>query len=242
MLNLLLILFYMDITAEIDKYINQQNREVWNLIKEEYSFRLLLDTFEYSWQSNVENGVATIIANSTEINYSAFTHEILHIYIDYLGMTQKREIVYGVIERESFDVLLENDLISCIYNFCSHKKMFPYFKEMGFSEYNFVEERINFTYEDLNLIRYNFSKKETRLIGVNQIIGHSLSLLNNVVEEDKLKCTLFLEELQSINQDLFIIIEKFDDNWNYTNDLNFTRVFMEFVADLDEWLIKEFVK
>lgn len=229
----------MNITSDIEKYINSQNSNIWDRLKDEYTFILLYDPFEHSWQSNTADGVATIIANTRNIDYASFSHELLHIYIDYLGMSSKTEIVYSVIEADSFDILIENDLISYIYNFCSHTKMYPYFKEMGFSEYNFVTERINFDQRELQLMKSNLSNKSTRPTGINQLIGHSLSLFNNVVQEDDEKCRNYLNNIESLNPDVFKLISDFNSKWKRSTDLDLTPLFRDFVDNLDNWIKRQ---
>ena len=113
---------------------------------------------------------------------------------------------------------------------------------MGFSEYNFVQERITFGDNDLNFIKSSFENNESKLIAVNQFIGQTISLLNNVVLEDKPKCLNYLQKLKNIQPELFDIIHKFDNDWNNSIDLNLTPVFLNFENDLENWLIKNKLK
>lgn len=228
----------MNITSEITNYINYQNQNIWNEIKNEYVFNLIYDPFETSWMSKTENGIATIVTNSKDINYSSFTHELLHIYLDFKGLSEMPELIFSIVGENSFEILLEQDLIPFIYNVCSHKKMFPFYNEMGFSEYDFVQERINFGINDLRFIKNSFENNESKLIAVNQFIGQTISLFNNVVSEDKAKCSNYLKDLKSIKPELYRIIEKFDTDWNNSTDLNLTPVFLEFENDLETWLVK----
>jgi hypothetical protein len=232
----------MNITTEISNYINTQNQNIWDEIKDEYIFSLIYNPFETSWMSNSENGIATIYTNTKNIDYCSFTHELLHIYLDFKGMSEMPELIYSIMGENSFEILLEQDLVPFIYNVCSHKKMFPYYKEMGFSEYNFVEERITFGDNDLNFIKSSFENNESKLIAVNQFIGQTISLFNNVVLEDKPKCLNYLQKLKNIQPELFDIIHKFDNDWNNSIDLNLTPVFLNFENDLENWLIKNKLK
>lgn len=229
----------MNATLNISDYINNQNENIWNEIKDKYVFNFTYNPFETSWMSKAENGIANIVANSKDINYSSFTHELLHIYLDYLGMSEMPELIYSIQGENSFMILIENSLVPFIYNVCSHRKMFPFYKEMGFSEYKFVQERIDFTVSDLTLIKNGFENNQSKLIPVNQFIGHSFALLNNVVEEDKIKCANFLNDLKNIQPELFGIIQQFDKNWNDSLDLNLTSIFIEFESELENWLISK---
>jgi hypothetical protein len=227
-----------DITHKIENYVNSQNQNIWNELKDQYQFQFIYDPSEYSWMGNTKDGVAIITTPNLDLEYNSFTHELLHIYLDYKGISEIDELVYGIIGEHSFAVLLEDNLVGALYNFCSHKKMFPYYQQMGFSEYNFVQERINFGRIDLFMIKLFFTFKKTKPKGVNQFIGHSLSLMNNVVKEDNSKCQKYLNKLKKYKPDLFELIERFDTNWNEQADLNLVKLFLEFELELNEWLIK----
>lgn len=232
----------MNITNEISNYINSKNQNIWNEIKSAYVFNLIYNPYETSWMSKAENGIATIVTNSKNIDYSSFTHELLHIYLDFKGLSEMPELIYSIKGENSFEILLEQDLVPFIYNVCSHKKMFPYFNEMGFSEYDFVQERISFGNNDLNFIRNGFKNNKSKLIAINQFIGQTISLFNNVVLEDKSKCSIFLQELYFMQPELFSIIQKFDTDWNDSKNLNLTPIFLDFESDLENWLIKNKLK
>jgi hypothetical protein len=227
-----------NITSELEQYINFQNVGLWNKLKTKYTFEFLHDQSEYSWKAKVDGDTAIIVTPNKIINYSSFTHELLHIYLDNLGLSKCHELVLNIQGIHSYLVLSENDLVFYIYNFCSHKKMFPYFKEMGFSEYEFVQERISLNSEQILKIETNYKQKHSRLSAVNQIIGQTLSLLNNVVEEDNTKVSENLTSLKTINQELFMIIEKFDSNWTKSIDLNLTEIFLNFENELENWLVE----
>ncbi len=222
-----------NITSEIDKYINFQNQQIWNELKQKYTFLLFHDTSEYSWGVKVEGNLVYIVTLDRNINHASFTHELLHVYLDHLGLPKCFELMHSISGIFSFSVLTANNLISHIYNFCSHKKMYTYFKEMGFSEYDFVNERISFNDEDLGYLKERLDNKD-----YNDFIGHSLSLLNNVVEEDNLKVMRYLSSLKDLNHGLYSIVERFDTNWNNSVDLNLIDIFSGFEIELDDWIKK----
>jgi hypothetical protein len=227
-----------DITFQIENYINSQNQNIWNELKNNYTFQLIYDPSEYSWKGKAENGIATIITPTQELEFHSFSHELLHIYLDYCGISNLEDLLYGIMGEHSFEVLTENNLTGILYNFCSHKKMFPFYKKMGFSEYQFVQERISFSNYNIFEIKLLFAFKKSRKKAVNQFIGQSLSLMNVVVEEDKSKCEKYLKKLQKIKPNLFKIISDFDKKWNESTDLNLATTFLNFEYELNEWLIK----
>jgi hypothetical protein len=227
----------MDISNQIEKYINSQNRKIWEELKPHYNFILTYDTSQQSWASKSEGNIAQIVIPDNVINYDAFSHELLHIYMDYLGLSNYPDFIYSIIGENSFGILVANsNLVAHLYNVCSHKKMYPYFKEMGFSEYKFVDERISFNQSDLNIIKNGFQSNHSKALYIDLFIGHSLTLLNNVVEEDKSKCQNFLLQLKAVNGELFKIIEDFDNEWENSKDLNLLELFLKFEKRLDDWL------
>jgi hypothetical protein len=226
-----------DITDKIEKYINSQNHKIWNELKNEYSFQLIYDPKEYSWMGKTENSNAIIVTPTEEIEFHSFTHELLHIYLDYLGISKLDELVYGITGEHSSEVLIENHLTSIIYNYCSHRKMFPYYNGMGFSDDLFVQDRIEFNGYNLMEIKVLFLFEKTRVKGVNQFIGQSLSLMNNVRTEDKSKCDKYLKKLSKIKPDLYKIIADFDLSWTQSNILDLATVFLDFENKLNDWLL-----
>lgn len=228
----------MNISDQIPKYINYQNRQIWEEIKLHYNFILTYNPLEKSWSCTTEDLIAEIITPTKEIDYEAFTHELLHIYLDFLGLSKYPDFIYNIMGENSFGILVvESSLISALYNFCSHKKMYPYFKQMGFSEYRFVNARIYFNDLDLNYIRNGFLSNGKQSKYIDQFIGHTLSMMNNVVEEDKVHCEKYLQKLKEVDEELYRIVEEFDREWEYSKDLDLLSIFLIFEKKLDDWLI-----
>lgn len=230
----------MNISNQLEKYINSQNRHIWEELKPYYNFVLTYDPLESSWASKSEDITAEIITPTREIDYDAFTHELLHIYLDFLGLSKYPDFVYSIQGANSFGILVvESSLISALYNFCSHKKMYPYFKQMGFSEYRFVNARIFFNDADLNFIKNGFLSRGKQSKYIDQFIGHALSMMNDIVEEDKAHCAKYLLKLKEVDEELYKIVEDFDQEWANSKDLDLLSIFLVFEKKLDVWLEKK---
>lgn len=226
-----------DITENIENYINSQNRELYETLNKRYNIRLLHDENEYSWLVQKTNLSINIICPNLTVNYSAFTHELLHIYIEDLGMIDYNSF-YSFYQNDSvFGNFIFTNLFGYIYNFSCHKKMFPYYKNLGFSEYEFVGQRIDYSLKRHYTIYLCMKIKKFNLFGIDQFLGNFFALKNNVVAEDKLKCDRFLRKLRKINPELYDIADKFDKNWENSKDLNFLVLFHEFTNDLKNWLL-----
>ena len=225
-----------DITSQIESYINEQNISIWNELKEEYSFTLFLDLTETSWKGKADGKTAIIITPTRLIEYNSFTHELLHIYLDFLGLSSLEEVVHNIIGEYTFSFLLSNDLTSWIYNLCSHKKMFPFFTSMGFSEESFVQERGSFSKRDLINIKDLSKSRNTRCDSIELFIGHTISLMNNVVKEDDVKCAKHLLNLKKLKPILYKIISDFDTKWDNSQDYNLAEKFSDFGLELNHYL------
>ena len=231
-----------DITSKIELYINEQNASIWNELKKEYSFKLYLDHTETSWKGKTDGNTAIIIAPTEIIEYHSFTHELLHIYLDFLGLSTLEEVIHNIVGEYAFSFLLNTDLTSWIYNFSSHKKMFPFYKSMGFSEESFVQESISFTKRDFIYIKDTSKSRKTICESIDQYIGHTISLMNNVVKSDEAKCLKYLEKLKELKPNLFKIILDFDTKWNDSLDYNLAEKFADFGQELNDYLIKRKIK
>lgn len=74
-----------DITKNIENYIINKNRNLWENLSDKHVIKLFYDKKEDSWL--VKNGRENIeiICPNLEVNYSSFTHQLLHIYIEDLA-------------------------------------------------------------------------------------------------------------------------------------------------------------
>lgn len=229
-----------DISENIQNYVNGQNRQLWENLNRKYLIKLFHDEKEYSWLVQKKDGIYQIICPNLTVNYSSFTHELLHIYIEDLGMTDYDSFSKTYKNDPLFGGFLFVGLFGYIHNFSCHKKMFPYFEKLGFSEYDFVKERINYSLKRHYKIYIFMKLRRLRMFGIEQFLGNFFALKNNVVTEDKLKCSRFLNKLRKIEPELYDIADKFDSEWELRQDFNLITPFEEFKIDLRNWLIKKY--
>ena len=108
---------------------------------------------------------------------------------------------------------------------------------MGFPDEKFVQSRIKFSRLDLFIISLSLKFNKTKPFAINQFIGHSISLFNNVVTDDHAQCVKYLRKLERLNPSLYQIVSEFDDEWDSCSDLNLLEIFSEFEKRLNDWLI-----
>jgi hypothetical protein len=224
-----------EVEIDVKKYINHQNQHLFDLLSIIYDIKLYLSPFQSSWC--IENNTPNIRTPRDNGNIPSFTHELLHLFLDYMGMTSKIVIfenimnirVLGYFKRPLFDHL---------YNISSHKKMYPYFRDMGFKDVDFVKKTGSFftqfdftiikTYKRLNILSKSY---------VSQFIGHTLSLMNDVVEVRRDKNRRFLHKLSKLDRDLYKVIYLFDSRWTRQVDLNCQDNFRELSNGILKYLI-----
>jgi len=225
-----------DISNKIELYINHQNSKLWAELKYNYLFNLIIDGSAKTWKVGITQKQVEIITPNEEINISSFTHELLHVYMDFLGLPDGTELMKGIKGDKSFKILTENNLLSSIYNFCSHTKMYPFYHSMGFSPEEFVSDRIKVNLTELLVIRLGRNFKLTKNFAINQFIGHSISMMNNVNPNDKKRTIKYLTKFKKIEPALFEIVSNFDQDWRNSDNLNITHYFLEFESNLNNWL------
>lgn len=224
-----------------ENYINDKNEKIWNAVQEHYLVILEHDPYEWSWKViGPEFGIVKIVAPTTAIEIGSFTHELLHVYIEILGMSNSQEVLESMYGEKSFEVLTFKGLFAQIHNYCCHRKMYPFFEEMGFSEDEFIspKHRARLDWFELLWIRLGFMLKWRRKHAVTRFIGQTTSLFNNVGQSYEQYNMKYLSKLERIRPDLFRIIHEFDNSWENCDDLNFARIFKNFDNELDEWLKK----
>lgn len=123
----------------ITKHRNEFNTEYWDKVLEKYPRLIIEETtsdVSGAW-SNITDAKITINIKS---NFdSTLTHEMLHLYLDYLQIRPSQ-----VLSQKSFDYywireLFDRSEFDDTGNLMSHIKMFPIFTDLGFEDSSFIE-------------------------------------------------------------------------------------------------------
>jgi len=217
----------------VANYINDKNRVVWDELRNLYKIELEYQPQEKSWRIETEGLKATIITPTKERQLSAFTHELLHLYIDSKGMTSAETILYSIFGHFSFQILTINSLLGIIHNFLCHKKMFPFFVEMGFSEQDFVSIRAK--YNRLQHLLIKLQLKSRQIEGVTDFIGNTIALLCNDGSSYETYNRKKLRSIRKLNPQLFEICNQLVSNWSKQSDYDLLPLFNDFNASLEIW-------
>ena len=225
----------------LEDNINYQYIELWNELNSLFNFKLVYSKDEISWRVNTALNPIEIYTSSKTPDIASFTHELLHVYIEHKGMSSDHDILNSMYGDASFQILTTNALFARIHNYCSHTKMFPYFKKMGFDENLFIKDRIKFSKSSYYVLKLMFKFKQTLKFAVTDYIGHSMALFNDHESSNSKNTLRSLQKLKNMNPSLFIIIEDFNNEWKNSEDLNLAYYFEKFDANLNDWLLKNVI-
>jgi predicted metal-dependent peptidase len=222
---------------DIRKYINHQNRTLYKKLADIYDIKLYLSPELNSWE--VDNNKPIIRTPKDDLNIASFTHELLHIYLDYLGITHKEDIYYKLFNA---DVLLSINralLFDHIYNVSSHKKMYPFFRDMGFQDKDFVNNNGVFL-KRIDYLVITICKNLNILskLWISQFIGHFLALKNDIIKSHNQHNRKYLYKLAKLDRSLYHIIYDFDSKWSKQISLNCWDNYRKLSDDLFDWLKK----
>ncbi len=213
---------------------------MWDKLNSEYQIDLFFDESAYSWLVIIDDQKAKIITPNLDIDYSSFTHELLHVKLDKLGMTNFDDLTDFVESSTVFSNFVFRRLIFATHNFHSHKKMYPYFNEMGFDDEDFVGVRERFSFmEDLQL-RIFPKIKLLRTFAIEGFLGKFFALKNDFVQREKNTTEKRLKRLYKIDKRLYQIANEFDIDWNNRTDFNYISSLEKFEFDLRPYLADKY--
>lgn len=230
------------ITHKIDSYIDGRNRTLWRELSSEYDIELFYDKNGHSWRVEIHSKKVKIICNEIDINIPSFTHELLHVKLEKLGMTTHEELQDYTSNHQIFNNFVFSTFIHKVSNFHSHKKMYPYFNKMGFNDEDFVTKRAKLSFMDKMQLRILPRIKYLRLFGIEGFLGIFFALKNDVVKSDKENINKKLKILKSIDKELYEIADEFDNEWDNRKDFDYLQSVEIFSNKLSPYMIKKYSK
>lgn len=224
-----------EIELNIDKYLNHQNRCLFDELSAVYNIKLFQSDEIKDWC--IENNKPIIRTPIDDLSIASFTHELLHLYLDYLEITPKEEVYRRIWHIQLIRTINKHFLFDHIYNVSSHKKMYPYFKEMGFKEDDFVKKLGYFTSNyDYLIISVLKRIKLFKSTWVSQFIGHFFALKNDVIQHNRKHNRKILYKFAKLDKSLYKIIYDFDSSWEKQKSLDCSQNFQKLSDDLYLWV------
>jgi len=221
----------------INKYLNGQNLYIYKELRKEYNIKLYLDNSVSSWL--IENDKPIIRTPKDDLNIASFTHELLHLYVEYKGHTRPNIVFNNIFHIDVLISINRAHLIEHITNVNAHKKMFPIFKKLGFKDEEFVQNTGSFfCLSSYIIVRICKSLNIFPKFWISQFIGHAFALKNDVVESRLGNNKKYLFLLSKLDKELYKIIYYFDIKWSRQMDLDCWDNYLELSNNLLDWLNK----
>ncbi|MCK9401647.1 MAG: hypothetical protein M0Q51_16885 [Bacteroidales bacterium] len=220
---------------DIKKYINHQNQKLFDELSSVYNIELYLDPSMNSW--GIDNNEPIIRTPKDDLNIASFTHELLHLYLDYQGLTSKEHIYYEIFNIHVLMSINRAMLFDHIYNVSCHKKIYPIFHNLGFQDKDFVQNNgFFFKRRDYLIIKTCRSLNIMSKLWISQFIGHFFALKNDIIESHEQYNRKYLYKLAKLDKRLYQIIYNFDTKWTKQTDLDCCENYLELSNDLFRWL------
>ena len=194
-----------------------------------------------------KNGNATIYYNPKIIDTETITHELLHIWLNKFNYTIGNYIYIFTNTHPKLQRVFNKFLCDNIENFFDHYKMYPKYKEMGYSPEKFIKNGLEeqCSIKDINRISIKFLNTYNSN-SINLFIGCLLSIYADHVEHN------YEEHLRLMHQkdkELFIIVTKF---WRTLEEFDITNIeenqnldieiCENLVADMESWIENKKIK
>ncbi len=218
---------------EIQNYVNHKNKELWDLLSRHYRFELYYDSKESTWLVHIKNDVVSIISNETKVNRALFSHELLHVYMDYLNFPATNKLKQELKGNLSFSLLANNYFLSQVHNYLAHVKMYPEFIKMGYKPHEFLSTVPFFKWKQRWKMKQSSLKEMSTL---RDYVGISLSFLCFEPELHKVRTKRNQQNLCGIAPVLFDILSDFISEWRLSGIDQLLGVWHHFDKQLDEYL------
>ncbi|MFB2119904.1 hypothetical protein [Parapedobacter sp. 2B3] len=199
---------------DVSSLIDDRNREMYNTVCEKFNVE-----FEYSandeYSVYTQGNQATFYIPIGTYCVDSFSHELLHVYLDYhefyLGGNFKNTMWQSNVFQRLFDIQLAEHMTNSI----SHKLMLPIYLAMGFDRLKFLYDYNDYKMEPGFLNRLSKAYKTKG--------GYSLSAANIFIGKFfALKCdpnpefdySKDLQKFKGIDPLLYGILDGFYNKWD----------------------------
>lgn len=191
-----------------------------------------------------KDGISTIYYNPDIIDSESITHELLHIWLQKYNYMIGNHIYFSCKSHPSLSKVFSKPLCDYIANCFDHLKMYPKYREMGYSDEKFVHNGLNekCSIRDIKNLRLSFMGIY-RASSIDKFIGFLISIYADHVQHN------YIEHLELLNQkdnQLFKTVTDFWKSWEifditaiypiFNSDLNLGD---KFIFAMEEWVEKK---
>lgn len=202
----------------ITKHRNKFNTEYWDKVLEKYPRLVIEETtsgVSGAWSNTIDARLSINVNSNWE---STLSHEMLHLYLDYLQIVPSQ-----VLSQKSFDYfwisqLFQKSEFDDTGNLMSHVKMFPIFINLGYEEVLFIE---NFHTKEVSKTVIRELKEAYKFLKGNESLTRRyvrnyfkvMCLMRGCINK-KIHYFDYKEVLKKTDNKLFSILSTFWDKWN----------------------------
>lgn len=229
---------------DVSPYIDTRNKALWEeLNSSNYTIRLQEST-EPNYGSYCQDKNVIIYVLPSKPSCASFAHELLHVKYHIGGVTAGGCLKRMILQDQVLVDVLTQDTIELIANCMEHVKMLPQFLAMGYANYEFIDDYESSKLSLRELFRFYIRCISNRLYKMDRFIGKYCAMRADNNPAHKYGIVFFFMRL--LDKPLFIIVEKFWDEW-LQYDTNRHREIWEpdygiLVADFVHSLSKHFAK
>ncbi len=198
--------------------VDNRNLELWTTLNTKFQIDIIKEDRD-SHSVFTKNGKATIrVPLNPQV--SAFTHELLHIYLTLKEVYIGGAIALHVKEDAILSKFMSDNLTTHIGNCLEHIKMLPEYLKMGFKREDFILDYSvdKLTDEELRSIRKHFKtkpifqKEQFNSKAIDLYIGKYFAI--KACPNLTFNYESGLNELKKIDSELYSILEIFITGWD----------------------------
>lgn len=192
-------------------------------------------------QVSQQNNKATIFYNPKKLSNSSIAHELLHIWLNKYDYCIGNHIYLTCLSHPKLSQIMTKHLCDYIENVFDHNKMYPKFKDMGYSDEDFIVDGLKEKCSILDIKQISLKFLNTyRSKSIDRYIGCLLSIYADHVTNDY---SQHLELLKTKDAELFKIVTDFWLNWLNFDITNVDPLYNSafdlantFIEDMQNWI------
>lgn len=226
--------------------VDNRNLNLWNSLSQSKNIQIRRENIS-TYSVFTQNNEAVIYVPVDNINPASFTHELLHIELRVKQIFISGALTLSTNNETALSKIFSDDLIDHIGNCLDHIKMLPDFIKLGFNEREFLSDysENKLTPEEIGDIKRYFFKKiffqKVYNVGAVRLFIAKFFAASACTDKS-FSYENGLNELKSIDSELFMILQNFLTHWNKFDcdkaELigNSYRTFLfEFVEKMKRW-------
>ncbi|AMR42392.1 hypothetical protein A4C53_RS16515 [Elizabethkingia anophelis] len=186
-----------------EKFVTAKNAELWEKLSRKYTIEIKPNTVE-GYMISVRSNHAIIYVDPINICEASFTHELLHLDLDYHEFYLCAAIKRNMTSDPLFVTMFNANMTEPLCNFIEHKMIFKHYSKLGLPDDLFIvdyfDKKINQNEIDSLIKNYKIDRK-INVKAAHFFIGKLASLFGDV--NDRHDYNEIYLTFKSIDSDLY---------------------------------------